>query len=152
MMHITFAHVPQVLKSVPTTVEHARAPVVSGITRVVWFQLVPTGVVSGTHGVQCPLQTLQRVREGHAARVSVRRASPAFSCAMIPAAATRESVRVLLPCRNESWVFWLVWFPWRAGGGQRDGGGGERTGAGSSEQSGRSGRGAYGRGGALPAA
>ena len=34
-------------------------------------------------------------------RVSVRRASPAFSWAMIPAAATRESVRVDLPCYVE---------------------------------------------------
>jgi len=34
-------------------------------------------------------------------RVSVRRASPAFSWAMIPAAATRESVRVDLPCESK---------------------------------------------------
>jgi hypothetical protein len=48
-----------------------------------------------------PVDLMVMQRSCSSWRVSVRRASPAFSWAMIPAAATRESVRVDLPCYVE---------------------------------------------------
>ena len=51
------------------------------------------------HGVgEMPVDLMVMQRSCSSWRVSVRRASPAFSWAMIPAAATRESVGVDLPC------------------------------------------------------
>ena len=50
---------------------------------------------------EMPVDLMVMQRSCSSWRVSVRRVSPAAEAAMIPAAATRESVRVDLPCDVE---------------------------------------------------